>query len=428
MHTNIIKTWPFLFWGLTACQFSVPPSGGPSPLPQPSSTPTSTPTWSEPTPKPTLPPLPDLPDIPAGTLVKCERKTDWQTPYSITVSKNGKTAYVFDIRDKDSRDYWAEQNCASREYDINPYPTPLASANMIPCERKLPPPTMAHTIYKITSEGLSLWQNEQGQCLQDITFGLQKDNFDHLYVILKNNQLFKISPDYTHIEQKSDLSPAFAEFNAVTNGSAGGNLHNLYVDSQNNIFFSLAFFQINGSALSRFYRVDTNGIPQNIEPQKQIFFYKTAYVAHDPIRQILYTYGLHPVFSIPETAAIWLKEDVLKQAGLPLDNPTKVGLGPSRVLKDGRVVSLSYSEHNAIFLLDHKNQTILRLAGSEKYGYRDGQGAEALFSGPIALDLDDAENIYVLDAGNKAIRKVTLDGKVTTFYRQSPEIDGSAAK
>jgi hypothetical protein len=416
MLTNIIKVWPLLFLGLTACQFSAPSGGSPSSLPQP----TSTPTWSEPTPRPTLPPLPDIPDLPAGTLVKCERKTDWQTPYSITVSKNGQTAYVFDIRSKDSDDYWSEQNCASREYNINPIPTPLASANVIRCERKLPSPTMEKTIYKITPGGLSLWQNKQGQCFQDISFGLQKDNTDHLYVILKHNQLFKISTDYTRIEQKSDLSPAFAEFNAVTNGSAGGNLHSLYVDSQNNIFFSLAFFQINGTALSRFYKVDTNGIPKQIEPQKQIFFHKTAYVAHDPIRQILYTYGIHPVFSIPETAAIWLKEDVLKQAGLPIDNSTRIGLGPSRVLKDGRVVTLSHSEHNALFLIDHKNQIIVRLAGSEKYGYRDGLGTEALFSNPIDLDLDEAENIYVLDAGNKAIRKVTLAGQVTTFYRQNP--------
>ncbi len=47
--------------------------------------------------------------------------------------------------------------------------------------------------------------------------------------------------------------------------------------------------------------------------------------------------------------------------------------------------------------------------------YRDGIGAEARFNGPAALALDSLDNLYVSDAGNHCIRKITPSGVVTTF-------------
>jgi hypothetical protein len=45
----------------------------------------------------------------------------------------------------------------------------------------------------------------------------------------------------------------------------------------------------------------------------------------------------------------------------------------------------------------------------------DGHGSQAKFDFPIDLDLDDQDNLYVLDYGNNAIRKVTPKGKVRTL-------------
>lgn len=58
---------------------------------------------------------------------------------------------------------------------------------------------------------------------------------------------------------------------------------------------------------------------------------------------------------------------------------------------------------------------VTTLAGTAgTFGWRDGQGAEARFTSPGGLALDRDGTLYVFDAGNKAIRRITLAGQVTT--------------
>lgn len=56
---------------------------------------------------------------------------------------------------------------------------------------------------------------------------------------------------------------------------------------------------------------------------------------------------------------------------------------------------------------------VITLAG-QYAGYRDGQGTDALFLEPNALEVDEAGNIYVADLWNQRIRKITPDGMVST--------------
>jgi sugar lactone lactonase YvrE len=56
---------------------------------------------------------------------------------------------------------------------------------------------------------------------------------------------------------------------------------------------------------------------------------------------------------------------------------------------------------------------VTTLAGSTK-GYEDGSGAAAAFSDPWGLAADAAGNVFVADAENDAIRKVTAGGSVST--------------
>ncbi|ASU35803.1 NHL domain-containing protein [Mucilaginibacter xinganensis] len=55
------------------------------------------------------------------------------------------------------------------------------------------------------------------------------------------------------------------------------------------------------------------------------------------------------------------------------------------------------------------------IAGGDSEGYADGVGTKALFNYPLGIVLDPAGNIFVADAGNGRVRKITPSGTVTTF-------------
>src|SRR5581483_6799061 len=51
----------------------------------------------------------------------------------------------------------------------------------------------------------------------------------------------------------------------------------------------------------------------------------------------------------------------------------------------------------------------------KKYGYADGPGNVALFNKPAGIVADAAGNLYVADAGNNRIRKISPAGVVSTY-------------
>ena len=64
-------------------------------------------------------------------------------------------------------------------------------------------------------------------------------------------------------------------------------------------------------------------------------------------------------------------------------------------------------------------------AGGDSLGSNDGLGIEAKFRYPHAIAIDSLDNIYVADAGNHRIRKISPEGRVSTLAGSSPgNLDG----
>lgn len=77
-----------------------------------------------------------------------------------------------------------------------------------------------------------------------------------------------------------------------------------------------------------------------------------------------------------------------------------------------------------IYVADFSNNIIRKitpagvvstLAGSGTAGYDDGTGTAATFNSPRGIVIDGSGSLYVADRGNNLIRKVTAAGVVTTF-------------
>ncbi|MFT5724010.1 MAG: sugar lactone lactonase YvrE [Bacteroidia bacterium] len=78
---------------------------------------------------------------------------------------------------------------------------------------------------------------------------------------------------------------------------------------------------------------------------------------------------------------------------------------------------------NLTFNVDYVTSTV---AGVD-YAYQDGTGTNAYFGSTPSLDIDASGNVYVADAANYLIRKITSSGVVTTFAGKGNQgsVDGT---
>lgn len=82
-----------------------------------------------------------------------------------------------------------------------------------------------------------------------------------------------------------------------------------------------------------------------------------------------------------------------------------------------------------VYIADNGNSTIIKvtnkgavstLAGTQGVrGSKDGSGTSAQFNQPQSVAVDSSGNVYVADAGNNLIRKINVQGVVTTIAGNS---------
>lgn len=66
-------------------------------------------------------------------------------------------------------------------------------------------------------------------------------------------------------------------------------------------------------------------------------------------------------------------------------------------------------------IYDTNSPVVQTFVGSGFYGYYDGVGEQTMFNNPLGISSDVAGNLYVLDAGNGAVRLVTPQRSVSTY-------------
>lgn len=87
--------------------------------------------------------------------------------------------------------------------------------------------------------------------------------------------------------------------------------------------------------------------------------------------------------------------------------------------------AVAVDRNGNVFVADRYNHTIRRITaggvvttlagGAGVAGYANANGAEARFNFPFGVAVDGSGNVFVADAGNAVIRKITTAGVVTTF-------------
>ena len=98
------------------------------------------------------------------------------------------------------------------------------------------------------------------------------------------------------------------------------------------------------------------------------------------------------------------------------------GVGPMASFNhpSGMVVD----ESGNLYVSDHENHSIRKItplgevstfAGTGKPGAEDGDRLVATFNHPYGLALDSKGNLYVGDVSNHSVRRISVDGKVTTL-------------
>jgi len=88
---------------------------------------------------------------------------------------------------------------------------------------------------------------------------------------------------------------------------------------------------------------------------------------------------------------------------------------PSGVAVDGSGNVFVADIYNHAIRKITTNGTVTTFAGKGTYGFRNGTGTNAMFNYPIGVAVDGSNNVFVADSDNCLIRKIATNGVVTTL-------------
>lgn len=166
-------------------------------------------------------------------------------------------------------------------------------------------------------------------------------------------------------------------------------------------------------------------------------FYFPAGIGLDPAGNLFVADSVNK--TIRKVAPVGTNWVVTTLAGQVMVAGSANGIGTNALF--GAPSNLAVDPATNIYVADTDNNTIRKItpvgtnwavgtpAGQAGiWGHADGPGPSALFHSPTDVALDVAGNLYVTDANNETIRKITTNDVVSTFAGQSSgSADGSGA-
>lgn len=251
------------------------------------------------------------------------------------------------------------------------------------------------------------------------------------------NSLWKLSPDgkFSIHAAAQSYQNAWAEPTKKPVDLAS--IEFIVIDRKDNIYFSSPI--INQSSTSSFYRLtpenkqtllkDKKGDTIKIRQVDGIGVDSTGnlYVSSVASRCIN---KITPDGTITVVAGQCFKRDfcpVYTQGDIA--KAELVQPGPIVFNKKGEMFFADWRMNRIIKVSNNKVSTVAgasfiqpcgsNMGGRSKEGYKDGPALKALFNFPskVRLAIDSKDNIYILDGGNYAIRKLTPAGMVTTIAK-----------
>lgn len=112
------------------------------------------------------------------------------------------------------------------------------------------------------------------------------------------------------------------------------------------------------------------------------------------------------------------------------------GDGTGSQAQFGRVAGITFAPSGDLYVADAGNQTIRRITAGAMVstvagqtgasGFADGAGQTARFAQPGTLSCDRSGTVYIADTGNHAVRRILFDGSVDTLIG-APALVGTRA-
>lgn len=288
------------------------------------------------------------------------------------------------------------------------------------CRKELLPATHFPDTSVVTGADTAGYADGTGSAARfNRPFGLTIDRSGNLYVADQGNDLIRmIAPGAVvttlagavGVQGSANGADSLASFNSPF-GVATDTLGNIYVaDAGNNV---IRLINAAGQ-VSTFAGTGTTGSADGTDTAS---FNSPMGVATDKAGNVYVAdYENHLIRKISPAGVV---STIGGKAGVPgsadgVDTAARFDLPEALAVDAAGNIYVADNGNNLIRKITPAGQ-VTTLAGSGKVGSANGTGQQASFNSPFGITVDGTGNVYVADAGNNLIRKITPTGTVTTL-------------